>query len=163
MSDKSIKIHTKKNAFCPHCSGMIESSNIDASQGREVKCPHCKTAVWFQEAVQDSHEARKQVRHPAQMKVHYQTVDDFVVEYTKNVGTGGMFLRTESCYEKGDRLEVQMFVPGLPDPLRILCEVVHCKGKGYAPEDVGIGVKFVEIEPVSRYVLMLFMKSLKDK
>jgi Tfp pilus assembly protein PilZ len=74
-----------------------------------------------------------------------------------------MFIKTSTPHEVGSFIDVTLHVPGLEQPIKIHCKVVHAQFvNAEDDDDRGIGVQFVRIDDESRDNLVDFIKSQKD-
>lgn len=85
-------------------------------------------------------EHRRHPRAPIELKVSYHRLNSFLVDYTRNVSVGGMFVRTARPLAPGTRFEFRLTVPGHAEPLSLVGEVIHRVEEG--PEK-GMGLRFV--------------------
>jgi hypothetical protein len=58
-----------------------------------------------------------------------------------------------------DVVDLFLHVPGLPDPVHIIGEVIRVNIKTGTDEDAGVGVKFIDIDEKSRQILISYIKS----
>jgi Tfp pilus assembly protein PilZ len=72
-----------------------------------------------------------------------------------DLGLGGACLETAERYERGDRLSVELELPGLWDPLVLQAEVAWCE-----PRAEGSGRVGVEFKDVSGHGLRLIAEAL---
>lgn len=63
-----------------------------------------------------------------------------------NVSPGGMFLITQTPYERGTTLKISFSLPGDDQPVQAVGSVVWNRGERSAPDrQPGMGVQFIEI------------------
>jgi type IV pilus assembly protein PilZ len=87
---------------------------------------------------------RREQRHPIAVRVTYRTPMDFVVDYTRNLSMGGMFLKTKNAPPVGATVLFKLFAQGLD-------EVIELMGKvAWKREGEGVGVRFVDDNPSVR-------------
>lgn len=106
-----------------------------------------------------SKDKRTEPRCAVSLRVSYKTFDEFMDEYTKNVSRRGMFIRTTRPHKLHEIAELDLYVPELPDPIRIKGEIVHVNLNAPRAEDSGVGIKFLDIDDQSREALISFIKS----
>ena len=78
---------------------------------------------------------------------------------TKDIGGGGVCLFADKVIPPGTRLQVAMSLPGSPQPVNFVGEVVWSEayeliGKERRQSAVEVGVQFVEISPADREAVM---------
>jgi uncharacterized protein (TIGR02266 family) len=84
---------------------------------------------------------RRETRYASTMKVTYHTTNDFVVDYTRNISTGGFFVDNPNPPAVGARILFRLFPPGVDQPIE-LPGLVAWKRPGQ-----GFGVRFVSDNP----------------
>ncbi|MBW1742799.1 MAG: TIGR02266 family protein [Deltaproteobacteria bacterium] len=90
--------------------------------------------------------SRKEPRTQKTLSLNYADRAAFVDAHTENVGTRGLFIRTDNPFGEGEQFLLELVLPGLPDTMEIKCEVVWARKQGEeAGQANGMGVKFVEI------------------
>jgi type IV pilus assembly protein PilZ len=75
-------------------------------------------------------EHRQHPRAPIELKIAYQRMNSFFVDYTRNVSKGGMFVRTSRPPPVGTRFLFRLELPGHAQPLQLTGEVVHARPEG---------------------------------
>lgn len=103
-------------------------------------------------------ERRALRRLPLRVMVEYESLEDFLIDYTANVSVGGMFIRTETPLEEGTRFRLRFQVPGRSRPIETYGEV---RWK-LSPEDAGpmvpgMGVQFDELASTDRKAVLKMM------
>jgi uncharacterized protein (TIGR02266 family) len=90
--------------------------------------------------------SRKEPRTQKTLSLNYADRAAFVDAHTENVGTRGLFIRTDNPFEEGERFLLELVLPGLPESVNVKCEVVWTrKEEDESERKNGMGVKFVEI------------------
>lgn len=84
---------------------------------------------------------RQQPRAPLKLRVEYQRMNVFFADYTKNISSGGTFIRTASPLPVGTRFVFQLQVPGLDAPVELDGEVAWINTEPL--NESGMGVEFV--------------------
>ena len=117
-------------------------------------------------------ERRVDVRAPIELKVEYKRLNTFFADYTKNISRGGTFIKTSRPLPIGTEFLFKLYVPNLPDPLRIQGEVQWIVGDaevaaGDHPE-AGMGIRFTyregsNQEEIDRVVERLMVDSLGQR
>jgi type IV pilus assembly protein PilZ len=85
-------------------------------------------------------EHREHARAPIELKVDYKKLNSFFADYTKNISTGGTFIRTKKTLPVGTRFLFRLTVPGRAAPFELNGEVVRATSQG---DDPGMGIRFV--------------------
>jgi CRP/FNR family cyclic AMP-dependent transcriptional regulator len=90
---------------------------------------------------------RREARLPRSISLSYKDQESFAKAYTANISGGGLFIRTKKPLGQGDQFLLNLQLAGLPNPLKIKCEVVWSRSQesdaGKRPP--GMGVKFLEM------------------
>lgn len=79
---------------------------------------------------------RRETRYDSTLKVTYQTATDFVVDYTRNISTGGIFVDSQRAPAIGSRILFKLYPPGQETPIDLPGEVAWSRPGG------GFGVRF---------------------
>ncbi len=92
-------------------------------------------------------ERRIDRRLPIRVLVEYESIDDFLIDYTANVSIGGMFIQTRDPLEVGTRFNLRLRIPDRAKPVETVGEVCWV----LTPEDAGpmqpgMGIQFQELE-----------------
>ena len=61
---------------------------------------------------------------PIELKVEYGRVNTFLADYLRNIVRGATFVKTERPLAPGTSLTFRLLVPGFPEPVELLGEVV---------------------------------------
>ncbi len=160
-SDSADQISRTKNT-CPQCKEDLHQEYLDQNPFPEIPCPSCGTLIKSSSLLTEEisvENQRLEKRCDARLKVEYLSYDKFIVEYTKNVSKGGMFIATKSKLDVGTMVDITLHIPGLDKPLTISCKVVHAKRFNVPEKDQGVGVRFIDIDAESRSKLIEFMKN----
>lgn len=105
---------------------------------------------------------RQSQRYRVSLKVRYTTARDFVLDYAENLSAGGLFLLGAEGLEPGDRVLVELELPGF-ESFGVVARVAHALGaeeaarRGRRP---GAGLRIVEApdgfdEALRSYLLRL--------
>jgi type IV pilus assembly protein PilZ len=87
---------------------------------------------------------RKNLRYQTTMKVTYQTTTDFVVDYTRNISSGGLFVKGKRPPELGSTILFRLYPPGEKEPIDLPGQVAWQRPGG------GFGVRFAECTKKTR-------------
>ena len=134
--------------FCPFCS-----EEITPEAGECPSCGHTCDADLLQfgrsSYKEYSEERRKQARVSKKFKIAYATPKEFVDSYIFNLSVGGLFIETNEPLDKGEMLNLKLFLPDKGEDLDVVAEVMWASKKetttverSYPP---GMGVKFLDL------------------
>jgi uncharacterized protein (TIGR02266 family) len=79
---------------------------------------------------------RREPRYATTLKVTYQTTTDFVVDYTRNISSGGIFVDGRSSPDIGSEILLKLYPPGHDNPIDLTGKVAWKRPGG------GFGVRF---------------------
>ncbi|GAB4482540.1 MAG: hypothetical protein OHK006_01220 [Thermodesulfovibrionales bacterium] len=156
----------RRKHCCPHCGKVIDDSYISMNPFPEIPCPSCSRLVnasALLAVVQNAENERAAPRCPASLKVAYESFNEFITEYTRNVSQGGMFISTKRKHQIGEIVVLALTVPGIDHPLRITGEIVRVSLEMTSPEGAGIGIKFSDMDAESRQMLVNYIRSLDNR
>jgi uncharacterized protein (TIGR02266 family) len=94
-------------------------------------------------------ERRSTLRAVARIEVYDRDANaDRVPLYVAgNVSSGGMFLITQSPFDRGTNLKINFSLPGQEQPVQAVGSVVWSRNERSAPDrQPGMGVQFIEIK-----------------
>lgn len=147
---------------CPQCGEIIADTYIEQNPFPEFPCPSCGALIdtsSLKSLEFTAEDERGEKRINATLKVSYDSYNEFITEYTKNVSKGGIFINTKRDHKINEIVDLSLIVPGIDRPFLIKGEVVHIKIQNVPDEDAGVGVKFLEMDPESRKALIDFIKT----
>jgi uncharacterized protein (TIGR02266 family) len=81
---------------------------------------------------------RREPRYATTLKVTYQTTTDFVVDYTRNISTGGIFVDGRNAPDIGSEILFKLYPPGHENPIDLTGRVAWKRPSG------GFGVRFTK-------------------
>jgi uncharacterized protein (TIGR02266 family) len=87
---------------------------------------------------------RRELRYVTILKVTYQTLTDFVVDYTRNISSGGIFVDGRRAPEMGSEVLFKLYPPGEEDPIDLTGRVAWRRPGG------GFGVRFTKTSTAIR-------------
>jgi len=96
-------------------------------------------------------ERRKHQRVALQLLIQYRfdTLEEFLAEYSTDISCGGMFIRTESPREEGSFVYLQFALRDGSRLIEGLGKVVRVNTKGEGDRVPGMGVEFVNLDEES--------------
>jgi len=99
------------------------------------------------DAVETGAESRLEGRLPMRILVEYESMEDFLVDYTANVSIGGMFIQTTRPLEVGTRFRLRIAIPGRKQPIATTATVCWTlEGVKQGPLNAGMGIVFDALE-----------------
>ncbi|RLB59308.1 MAG: hypothetical protein DRI34_02255 [Deltaproteobacteria bacterium] len=76
--------------------------------------------------------ARRQPRYRVAMRVTYRTATDFVVDYTRNISGGGVFVSSKRPPRLGEKVLLRLYPPGQDEPIDLAGQVAWRRpGEGF--------------------------------
>ncbi len=107
---------------------------------------------------------RKHPRFDATIKVRYKSVKDFLIEYSRNLSKGGIFLATPAPLPEGSKVQLFFCLPDSSKEIKILGDVVHTIAREEGRQsglEPGMGIEFTDFSPsskreISKYIDGLF-------
>ncbi|MBU2497983.1 MAG: TIGR02266 family protein [Proteobacteria bacterium] len=104
---------------------------------------------------------RQESRVQKSLSLTYRDNQAFIKAYTRNVSSGGLYIRTERPLGQGEEFLLNLQLPALREPLKIKCEVVWSRTESAAKPDSppGMGVRFVEMSKGDRESLMRYLNT----
>ena len=96
---------------------------------------------------QPDEERRAYSRQPLDIEVSYTSHHNFYTGFTNDISEGGLFIATFGRFSVGDRLTLNLSMPGLSNRRAVEVEVRWVRSLGTEPTAAsGIGVKFVDLD-----------------
>ncbi|MEM1024871.1 MAG: TIGR02266 family protein [Myxococcota bacterium] len=92
---------------------------------------------------------RKTPRHLAEVKVDYRSVGRFITDYSQNVSTGGLFIKTSAPLGIGERVRIRLTLPDGEAPFA-LDGVVRWVADRHGDHPAGMGVEFLDFDEEAR-------------
>ena len=130
--------------------GVIDRSPLDTefnSLSSEFRSILVSTVKRFEQMINRASDfnTRKDERVQKTLSLTFKTPEAFVEAFSSNLGTGGLFVRTENPLAAGERFFLKLQHPGLSVPIRKECEVVWTRKKGVDANKgpLGMGSSFV--------------------
>jgi uncharacterized protein (TIGR02266 family) len=97
---------------------------------------------------------RQERRIPTTLKVTYKTTGDFIIDYTHNISSGGIFVGNPDPPSVGAKILFHLYPPGEKDPIYLFGKVAwQKKGRGF-------GVRFSADNHTSHIRLDALVRSL---
>lgn len=144
--------------------GVIDRSSLDTefnSLSSEFRSILVSTVKRFEQMINRASDfnTRKDERVQKTLSLTFKTPEAFVEAFSSNLGTGGLFVRTEKPLAAGERFFLKLQHPGLSVPIRKECEVVWTRKKGVDANKgpLGMGVKFCEMTKKDHQVLKQYL------
>ncbi|MGH7272692.1 MAG: TIGR02266 family protein [Polyangiaceae bacterium] len=113
---------------------------------------------------------RRATRHPIAaitLRVDYKRMNTFFADYAKNISKGGTFIRTSKPPDVGTEFVFVLSIPGQPDQIELLGQVMWTVDEAHATEEqpAGMGIRFkfkddAEIKELEDFVSNLMSDNL---
>jgi len=89
-------------------------------------------------------ERRRFPRHAITLRVDYKRMNTFFADYAKNISKGGTFIRTSKPLDSGTEFVFVLSIPGQPDQIQLLGQVMWTVPEEKATEEqpAGMGIRF---------------------
>lgn len=151
-------------AVGPTTLGIIDRSFLDgefnklSSEFRSILIAVVERFKKMLERASD-YEGRMDSRAQKKLSLAFKDRNAFVKAYSDNISAGGLFVRTRNPLPKGERFLLNLQLPELAEPMKILCEVAWTRAGGREPghEHAGMGLKFVEMTAEDRQTLKAYV------
>src|SRR5690349_19491033 len=78
---------------------------------------------------------RRFPRHAITLRVDYKRMNTFFADYAKNISKGGTFIRTNKPLDAGTEFVFVLSIPGQPDQLQLLGQVMWTVTEERATEE----------------------------
>jgi type IV pilus assembly protein PilZ len=106
---------------------------------------------------------RKHARVEATIEVKYKSVKDFLVEYSRNISRGGIFLTTPEPLAEGSKLRLVFYLPDSSKEINIIGKVIHSltreKGR-LRGQEPGMGIEFIDFSPSNKREISQYIERL---
>lgn len=102
-------------------------------------------------------ELRTTKRLPVRVMVEYESIEDFLIDYTANISIGGMFIQTDKPLPVGTRFRLRLQVPGRARAIETFGEVRWSMEDSSFGAQQGMGIRFDDLSAADeRLVRELF-------
>ncbi len=110
--------------------------------------------------MQYSEKRRKHPRADATIEVRYKSIKDFLIEYSRNISKGGIFLAAPEPLPEGSKVRLLFYLPESSKEIEILGKVIHTitsEGGRQRRREPGMGIEFIDFSPssmkeISKYI-----------
>jgi uncharacterized protein (TIGR02266 family) len=108
---------------------------------------------------------RKDERVKKSLSLKFKDHRAFIKAYTDNVGRGGLFIKTANPLEVDRRFPLELQIPGIPESLQTMCQVVWTRKQTEETKDkpAGMGVKFSEMSKKDHQTLKRYIEDAMKK
>lgn len=106
---------------------------------------------------------RKDSRVEATIEVRYKSVKDFLIEYSRNISRGGIFLTTPEPLPEGSKLRLVFYLPDSSKEINIIGKVIHSLTREKAMlrgQEPGMGIEFIDFSPSSKREISQYIEGL---
>ena len=99
---------------------------------------------------------RSHARAAIELKVEYKKMNSFFSDYTKNIGKGGTFIKTEKPLKIGTEFVFQLVVPARSEPFSLRGRVAWIHSADAPSEHLpadhehGMGIRFIYADEAQR-------------
>ena len=108
--------------------------------------------------VKKLHDGRVEQRIPVQLLVDYKCDGNYLFDFCRDLGTGGIFIETQSPLPQGSTVELTFTLPDSKETLETKGKVIWVQnevpGKNLTP---GMGVQFEQFDKQHRQLLEQFV------
>ncbi|RLB52726.1 MAG: hypothetical protein DRI34_14320 [Deltaproteobacteria bacterium] len=106
-------------------------------------------------------ERRRYPRAPLSLLIQFRfdTLEEFLSEYSTDISMGGMFIRTEQLREEGSLVYLQFYLRDGAKLIEGLGRVVRVNPPGGSDNPPGLGIEFVNFDEES----MKFIRNIVDR
>lgn len=137
--------------FCPYCTFEIQPDTAQCPECGYVYGPETLDVLTSPaQKARQSHpdERRKHVRASKTFKIAYPSSGSFAENYLSDIGTGGLFIKTNSPKVVGEQFNLKISLPNEEREVEVVCEVIWVNReervtheRTYPP---GMGLKFLD-------------------
>lgn len=145
------------------CVEIVDSQYLNGEFGKlspELKAIFEALVKRYQQAIDRAIEfsSRQEPRIQKTLSLKYADKKAFVDALSQNVSNNGLFIKTEKPFQQGEQLLLELQLPGLENPLKIIGEVAWARRKaGETNQPNGMGVKFIEIGKQDKQTLKEYL------
>jgi len=90
-------------------------------------------------------EMRTTKRLPVRVMVEYESIEDFLIDYTANISIGGMFIQTDKPLPVGTRFRLRLQIPERSKPIETFGEVCWAMTDNAFGAQQGMGIRFDDL------------------
>jgi uncharacterized protein (TIGR02266 family) len=102
---------------------------------------------------------RRAARYSVDLDVTMSSDHNFYAGFAENISSGGLFVATYVKRPRGDRMEIVLNLPGMPEPIRAVGEVRWLRDfSEQSNVPPGLGVRFVELPEAAAVAIETFLK-----
>ena len=129
--------------WCRRDSGQTGKAGIGFLPGEAEKREKLLASQSQADQIDDN-SSRLEPRYETTLRVAYETANDLVIDYTCNISTGGLYVRSDQPPTLGAKILFKLYPPGEPDPIPLPGKVAWRRpGQGF-------GVRFSATETGAR-------------
>jgi type IV pilus assembly protein PilZ len=136
-STKAKKSDSAKNKDTGHEAGEAQSARLAPTGLRENRVDH---------------------RVPVQLLVDYHSNGNYLFDFCRDLGVGGVFIQTTTPLAKGSNVDLTFTIPDSKETLRARGEVIWVQGASVSGSSPGMGVQFREFNTAQRETLQGFVE-----
>ncbi len=119
----------------------------------------------FVERLEQSMENRRSVkRYPKRLSISFRSKESFFHEFTTNISTGGLFIKTNNPLDEMTEIDLELNIPGMEEPVVVTARVVFVLRPEQVPNahtPPGMGVEFVRFKQGDDLRFYLYLDKLR--
>lgn len=96
---------------------------------------------------------RRSARVPIEIRVEYKRINAFIADYTRDISSGGLFVRTDQPLPAGTEALFTLSIPRLETPVTLNGIVRRVVAPGEPGFDAGMGVELLFEDDAERIAL----------
>jgi uncharacterized protein (TIGR02266 family) len=106
---------------------------------------------------------RRALRVATNLEVNLNTMYALKKAYIKNVSGGGLYIETASSATMGQKLEIELTLPGEESSFKVSTEVAWVNPRAVGDLGPGIGVRFLNLDDKKRTKIQRLVESALEK
>ena len=101
---------------------------------------------------------RKDPRINNTLSIEFKDHQTAIKTFATNIGRGGLFIKTEKLFNKGEIFLLKVRLPEISDPLQIQCEVIWVREQNEKGDSKrGMGIKFLQMSDKDNQLLKQYL------
>jgi uncharacterized protein (TIGR02266 family) len=102
---------------------------------------------------------RRTPRYSVDLDVTMSSDHNFYAGFAENISSGGLFVATYVRRPRGDRMEIVLNLPGMPEPIRAVGEVRWLRDfSEQSNVPPGLGVRFIDLPEAAATAIESFLQ-----
>jgi type IV pilus assembly protein PilZ len=165
----STKRTATARAVGPTQIGLIDKASLDteynklSSEFRSILLSIVERFIKMVDKMSQS-PFRMESRQQKAVALTYKDRNSFSKAYTGNISGGGLFVKTDNPLTQGEKFLLHLNLPGQTEPIKIDCEVawVRKMAPGDDKTPAGMGIKFLDMGPKERTILVRYIQEISN-